>query len=102
MTRVKKAPAIRKPPFDEESVLRFAEKGLPQKTTAGRGKTDFVQPPAKMREEKKVKESDPERRPLNLMLKLATIAHLQQEAFRKGKSVNQIVDKLVAKHLGKF
>ena len=101
MTRTKKAPSIQKPPFDEESVLGFAEKGLPQKIT-GRRKTDFVQPPAQRADDKQVKESDPERRPLTLMLKLVTIAHLQQEAFRKGKSVNQIVDKLVAKHLGKF
>jgi hypothetical protein len=101
MSRAKKAPSLHKPPFDEERVLKFAEKGLPKKS-AGRGETDFGQPPAEKPVEIKVKGSDPERHPLTLMLKPLTIAHLQQEAFRKGKSVNQIVDKLVAKHLGKL
>ena len=100
MSRAKKAPSVHKPSFDEESVLRFAEKGVKQEL-AVQGETAFVQQTAQKSEEKHAKESGSERRPFTLMLKPETIAYLQQEAFRKGKAVNQIVDKLVAKHLSK-
>jgi hypothetical protein len=101
MSRVKKAPSVHKPPFDEESVLRFAEKGM-KKEIAVQGETALNQQTTQKPEEKQSGESEPERRPFTLMLKPETIAYLQQEAFRKGKAVNRIVDKLVAKHLGKI
>jgi len=101
MTRIKKAPSVHKPPFDEESTLRFAEKGLEAKVF-GQRETDALKQPIKTeKEEKPARDSGSERRSFTLMLKPETIAYLQQEAFRKGKAVNQIVDKLVMKHLGK-
>jgi hypothetical protein len=100
MTRSKKTPSLHKPPFDEESALRFAE--MEPKTPAGaqgRGKGGNT---PRIREEAAAgKSPQQERLAITLRLKSDTIAALQHEAGRKGKEVGQIVEKLVAKHLGK-
>jgi hypothetical protein len=97
MTRSKKTPSVHKPPFDEESTLRFAEMG-PGAPVAG--KESGTTP---IREETPTtgKESKPDRHPITLLLKVDTITTLQHEAARKGKAVDQILDKLVAKHLAR-
>jgi hypothetical protein len=95
MTRSKKTPAIHKPPFDEESALKFAE--------MAEGKAD--PPEEKERKSRNLQktagDSAPERRPCTFMLKPETVSLIQQEVVRKGKGADQIIDKLVAKHLGK-
>jgi hypothetical protein len=99
MTRSKKTPSLHKPPFDEESALRFAE--LEPKTPSGiQGESKWGSNPRKQGESAG-KSPQPERFPITLLLKADTITTLQKEAQRKGKAVDQIVDKLVAKHLGK-
>ena len=100
MSRPKKTPSVHKPSFDEESALRFAERGLDKEPSVQENRDTGPgagQKPA----QKPAKGSDSERIAFELMLKPQTIASLQLEAFRKGKGVNQIVDKLVAKHLDK-
>ena len=101
MTRSKKTPTVHKPPFDEESTLRFAEMG-PRKSAGApvAGKESGTTP---IREETPAtgKESKPDRHPVTLLLKADTITTLQHEAARKGKAVDQIIDKLVAKHLAR-
>jgi hypothetical protein len=95
MTRSKKTPAIHKPPFDEESALKFAEmaegKAAPEKEKGNK--------PRNLK--KSSEDTGPERRPCTFMLKSETITLIQQEVVRKGKGADQIIDKLVAKHLGK-
>ena len=99
MTRSKKAPSVHKPPFDEESALRFAETGLVATAAAGLEELGSHSTNKAAKESTKGEESA--RQLLDLMLKPETIVQLRQESLRKGKPVEQIIDKLVAKHLGK-
>ena len=100
MTRSKKTPSLHKPSFDEESALRFAEMAPKPLTGAPeRGKGEST--PRKQGEAEAGKSPQPERLPINLLLKADTITTLQHEAGRKDKEVGQIIDKLVAKHLVK-
>jgi hypothetical protein len=77
MTRSKSKPPVKKPLFDGESALRFAE--------------EAPQHPA----------GAPEPGVLTLRLGSAVIARLEQEAVRKGRTVELLVEKLIAKHLAK-
>jgi len=100
MTRSKKTPSLHKPPFDEESALRFAE--MEPKAPAGaQGPVKVGNTPRNREEAASGKGPQAERLSITLRLKADTIATLQKEAQRKGKAVDQIIDKLVAKHLGK-
>jgi hypothetical protein len=99
MIRPKSNPPIRKPVFDDEAALRFAAGGEPIATgstdstsggvSAGKGKG------------KKKAEGDEGSIPLTLNLTSDVIARLEAEAARKGKSMDQVVEKLVTKHLAK-
>lgn len=84
MTREKIKPAIHKPDFDVDGILRFASPGgtpgCPDNLPDGKG---------------------PKRTALTLMLKIETVDQLKAEAARKEKTVEQIVEKLVSKHLNK-
>ena len=100
MTRSKTRPPIRKPVFDEENVLAFAAHN------AGQGGTAVEQSAGGAHlgiapDQKTVKESKSDRRSLSLLLKHEVIIRLEEEAARKEKSIGQIVEKLVTKHLGK-
>jgi len=90
MTRAKSRPPVHKPVFDEESVLRFVRSAeVSGHPATGKG-TRQPEPQA-----------EAGRLPLNLMLKPEVVARLESEAARKEKSVAQIVEKLIVKHLGK-
>jgi len=78
MTKTKAKPTIHKPAFDAEGIIRFASQG----TT-----------PVNV---------DSERVSLSLMLKPEAVARLKAEASRKEKTLEQVIEKLVAKHLGKY
>jgi len=95
MTRSKTKPPIRKPLFDEETTLRFAA-GEKVEVEAAAGRDAAVN----MTGRKSAEKSQPDRLPLSLMLKPEVITRIAEEATRKGKSVEQIVEKLVVKHLG--
>jgi len=95
MTRSKSRPPIRKPVFDEESILSFAAH------TAGPVGTAVEQSADSSPVGKSVRETKTDRQHLSLMLKREVIIRLEEEAARKEKSIGQIVEKLVTKHLGK-
>jgi len=84
MTRAKTRPPMHKPVFDTDGILRFAAMG---ETPNGHD----LRPAG----------GDPDRGSLTLMLKSEVISRLKAEAARKEKTVEQIVEKLVTKHLGK-
>ena len=75
----KTKPSVLKPVFDEESILSFAAMCTDQQRVV----------------------PDPERSIITLQLKPESLTLLRAEAARKGKTVDQIVAKLVSKHLGK-
>ena len=100
MTRSKTRPPIRKPVFDEESILSFAALntvpvGTAVEQSAGRD------PVGKSAVRKSAQETKTDRQSLSLMLKREIIIRLEDEAARKEKSIGQIVEKLVTKHIGK-
>jgi len=95
MTRSKIRPPIRKPVFDEENTVRFAAQDEGQVDTAVPSTGDDLP------DRKTVLKSEPDRLCLTLALKQEVITRLKEEAARKEKSVDQIVEKLVTKHLGK-
>ncbi|HEX2769022.1 MAG TPA: hypothetical protein VHN12_07030 [Geobacteraceae bacterium] len=100
MIRSKSTPPIHKPAFDEESALRFAAQGAdPVAGAAGRPVGD--EPAGGPIERQTAQGSGTNRLPVTLMLKSEVIARLKEEAGRKEKTIDQIVEKLVAKHLGK-
>jgi hypothetical protein len=96
MTRSKTKPPIRKPVFDEESTVSFASQVATQSGAAGGAGP--AEEPANL---KSAKEAGKDRFRLTLSLKPEVITRIEEEAARKGKSVDQIVEKLVVKHLGK-
>ena len=100
MTRPKSMPPIHKPAFDEESALMFAGREVDQ--VSG----DVTQAPGNdqaggLIDRKEARNGGADRLPVTLMLKSEVIARLKEEAGRKEKAIDQIVEKLVVKHLGK-
>lgn len=98
MTRAKTLPPMRKPVFDEEGVLRFAAMEMKQPADVERAAGAR---PADKPAGKSAKKSDPDRERLTLTLSAEAVGHLKAAADRKEKTVDQIVEKLVTKHLGK-
>ena len=94
MTRSKTKPPIRKPVFDEEMTIRFAAREAGQVAAV-------PSPGGDPADRHSVKKSGPDRLCLTLTLKRDMVIRLEEEAARKEKSVDQIVEKLVGKHLGK-
>jgi hypothetical protein len=100
MTRSKSTPSVHKPAFDVESALRFAAQGAdPVAGVAERHPGN--EPAGGLLEQQPVLASGANRLPVTLMLKPEVITRLKEEAGRKEKTIDQIVEKLVAKHLGK-
>jgi hypothetical protein len=100
MTRSKVVPPIHKPAFDDESALRFAVQGAVADSAAARGTAGGRQSAGPTGQKVK-KEPESDRVSISLMLKSEVIARLKDEAARKEKKIDQIVEKLVIKHLGK-
>jgi len=100
MSRSKTRPPIRKPVFDEESILSFATHDTGPVVASGEHPAESS-PAGKSTGRKAAKESKSDRKQLSLMLKRGTIIRLEDEAARKEKSIGQIVEKLVTKYLGK-
>lgn len=95
MTRTKSTPPLRKPLFDEAEVISFA--------AMGEARSEIADAPAatKGRERKAAKKADAERAGLTLTLLPETVARLKAEAARKDRTIDQVVEKLVHKHLSK-
>jgi hypothetical protein len=95
MTRERKQPAIRKPLIDEETALRFAAASQPD--TAPPGTTEGNEGNAgKMRG--KGKEAAVQ---LTVSLSKETYARICQEASRKKRSVEELLQRHLTKHYGK-
>jgi len=77
MTKTKAKPPMHKPAFDAEGILSFAARGIPRDG------------------------EDSDRVSLTIMLKTEAVVRLKAEASRKEKTLEQIIEKLVSKHLGK-
>ena len=84
MTRPKTKAPMHKPVFDAEGVLRFAAL---EDHPAGHDVRSAG--------------ADADRLNLTLLLRTEVINRLKTEAARKEKTIDQIVEKLVTKHLGK-
>jgi hypothetical protein len=84
MTRAKTKPTMHKPVLDAEGILSFAAQGV---NTIGHDPNPAV--------------CDHDRLSVTLALKPEAITRLKAEAARKGKTLEQIVEKLVTKHLNK-
>jgi hypothetical protein len=100
MTRSKSTPPIHKPAFDEESALRFAAHGADTVASAA-GWPAGNEPAGGAPKRQTAQGSGMDRLPVTLMLKPEIITRLKEEAGRKEKTIDQIVEKLVTKHLGK-
>lgn len=100
MTRAKTRPSVHKPVFDEERTVKFAL-GDEGKSEGGTGRHAASDTAGDTATRSISQNSADDRFHLTLLLKQETITRLEEEAARKGKSVDQIVTKLVSKHLGK-
>ena len=99
MTRTKAKPPMRKPLFDEDEVISFAAMG--EDRTAVGGHVIGADVEITGRKRKPEKKADADRSGLTLRLPPEVVARLRAEAERKGKTVDQVVEKLLHKHLGK-
>lgn len=99
MTRAKTKPPVRKPVFDAEGIVRFAALASPPADTAAEAPGEAAVEPQDERKASKKPAHD--RQSITLQLSPEVIACLRAEAGRKGKTIEQIVEKLVTKHLGK-
>jgi len=97
MTRSKSKPPMHKPVFDEDVVVRFAALEADHLDVGGHTAVAEMSGGGR----KAAKKSAATRSELTLMLLPEVVARLRAEAERKGKAVNQVVEKLVNKHLGK-
>jgi len=95
MTRTKTKPPLSKPVFDAEEVIRFASTGPDQVGDVGPAAEEVG------RGQKSAKKADANRSGLTMRLSPEVVARLRAEADRKGKTIEQVVEKLVTKHLGK-
>jgi hypothetical protein len=84
MAKEKDRPVIRKPVIDEKTVLAFATGGIPDVAALS---------PA---EGKAVRSADGA---VTVRFRPEVAALLAEEAARKGKPVEQLIEKIVAKHL---
>jgi hypothetical protein len=100
MTRSKITPSVHKPSFDAEKTVRFAEKEAIKADDALLF-ADYRGQAGGKADKKPSKNSGADRLHVTLALKPDVIALLKEEAQRKEKTVGQVVEKLVAKNLGK-
>jgi len=99
MTRTKTKSPVRKPVFDADEVIRFAATG--ESRTENVGAVADAAAEAHGGKRKTGKSLDANRIGLSLMLLPEIVARLRAEAERKGKTIDQVVEKLVHKHFGK-
>jgi hypothetical protein len=99
MTRTKSKPPLHKPVFDENEVIRFAATGAGSAGSAGQPADACAELSSKKR--KSGKDEATSRTGLTLVLSPEVIERLRAVAEHKGKTIDQVVEKLVTKHLGK-
>ncbi len=97
MAKSKTHPNILKPVFDPEAALRFAEEGggttetaaVKEKKTKGAPAPEVVKPP------------HPGYSVLTMQIREELLAKARVEAARKGRTLEEYVEKLISKHVGK-
>ena len=94
MTRTKTKPPMRKPLFDADEVISFAAAGAAGHTTGTEAEADG-------RQRKTAKKAGENLTTLTLMVSPEAFARLRAAADRKGKTIDQVVEKLLVKHLDK-
>jgi hypothetical protein len=90
---------MHKPVFDDAVVVSFAAMGADQVDAVGN--VAGIEAGTTGRKRKAGKKADADRSGLTLMLLPEVVARLRAEAERKGRTIDQVVEKLVHKHLGK-
>lgn len=99
MTRAKSKPPLHKPVFDENEVIRFAATGEGPTESAGQSFGAGAEMSGKKC--KSGKDDAKGRTGLTIILSPEAIERLRSAAEHKGKTIDQVVEKLVTKHLGK-
>jgi hypothetical protein len=94
MTRTKTKPPMRKPLFDADEVISFAAAGEAGPATGTVAEADG-------RQRKTAKKTGEALTTLTLMVSPEAFARLRAAADRKGKTIDQVVEKLLVKHLDK-
>ena len=94
MTRTKTKPPMRKPLFDAAEVISFAAAGDAGPATGTEAEADG-------RQRKTAKKTGDTLTTLTLMVSPEAFARLRAAADRKGKTIDQVVEKLLVKHLDK-
>jgi hypothetical protein len=97
MAKSKTHPTIQKPVFDPEAALRFAEEGggatdtaaLKEKKTKGAAAPVVAKAP------------HPGYSVLTMQIREELLAKARVEAARKGRTLEEYVEKLISKHVGK-
>ena len=97
MTRERKQPAIRKPLIDEETALRFAAASQPETSDPPRATEGNGGNTGKMRGKEKGEVTVQ----LTVGLSKETYARITQEASRKKRSVEELLQRHLTKHYGK-
>jgi hypothetical protein len=97
MAKSKTHPTIQKPVFDPEAALRFAEEGggAPEKVPVKEKKTKGATASAD------VKSPSLGYSVLTMQIREELLAKARVEAARKGRTLEEYVEKLISKHVGK-
>lgn len=93
MTKSKTHPAIVKPVFDPEAALRFASEGEPAAPTETSGQEKTPQ--------KKADRSRTGYTEITVLIKDELLPRARAEAARKGRTLDELIEKLITKHVGK-
>lgn len=97
MAKAKTHPSIEKPVFDPEAALRFAKEGAPpgKQETSGHDKSASH---ALSRATSKARAGYAE---ISVLIRDELLPRARAEAARKGKTLDEFIEKLISKHLGK-
>jgi hypothetical protein len=97
MAKSKTHPTIQKPVFDPEAALRFAEEGGGATDTAAVKEKKMKATPAPA----VVKAPHSGYSLLTLQIREELLAKARVEAARKGRTLEEYIEKLISKHVGK-
>ena len=97
MAKSKTQPSIEKPVFDPEAALRFAADGAPPEKKVVPGQ-DGTASRASSRSTAKTRSGYTE---ITVLIRDELLPRARAEAARKGKTLDELIEKLISKHLGK-
>jgi hypothetical protein len=97
MAKSKTQPSIEKPVFDPEAALRFAAEGAPPGKQVV-PELDRTASRAPSRSATKARSGYTE---VPVLIRDELLPRARAEAARKGKTLDELIEKLISKHLGK-